>query len=86
MSTVLRGPCPAVATPDPGAHVRGVLPDRIADLLGVQGLADEVRARVTRGSDVALRYVHVVGPKWIIKTSSGFSGIHSALVLKRFGG
>ncbi len=36
-----------------------------------QGLADEVRARVTRGSDVALRYVHVVGPKWIIKTSSG---------------
>jgi len=36
-----------------------------------QGLADEVRARVTRGSDVALRYVHVVGQKWIIKTSSG---------------
>jgi acyl-CoA synthetase (AMP-forming)/AMP-acid ligase II len=36
-----------------------------------QRLADEVRTRVTRGSDVALRYVHLVGPKWIIKTSSG---------------
>jgi len=36
-----------------------------------QRLADEIRARVTRGSEVALRYVHVVGPKWIIKTSSG---------------
>jgi fatty-acyl-CoA synthase len=36
-----------------------------------QRLADEVRTRVTRGSDVALRYVYVVGPKWIIKTSSG---------------
>jgi fatty-acyl-CoA synthase len=36
-----------------------------------QRLADEIRTRVTRGSDVALRYVHVVGPKWIIKTSSG---------------
>ncbi len=36
-----------------------------------QALADEIRQRVTRGSDVALRNVHVVGPKWIIKTSSG---------------
>jgi acyl-CoA synthetase (AMP-forming)/AMP-acid ligase II len=36
-----------------------------------QRLADEIRQRVTRGSDVALRYVHVVGPKWLLKTSSG---------------
>jgi fatty-acyl-CoA synthase len=36
--------------------------DRIAEL---------VREHVTRGSAVALRHVHVVGPKWILKTSSG---------------
>jgi acyl-CoA synthetase (AMP-forming)/AMP-acid ligase II len=34
-------------------------------------IADEIRGRVTRGSDVAARYVHVVGPKWLLKTSSG---------------
>jgi acyl-CoA synthetase (AMP-forming)/AMP-acid ligase II len=34
-------------------------------------IADEIRQRVTRGSAVALRQVLVVGPKWIIKTSSG---------------
>jgi acyl-CoA synthetase (AMP-forming)/AMP-acid ligase II len=34
-------------------------------------LADEIRQRVTRGSDVALRLVHVVGPRWLLKTSSG---------------
>jgi hypothetical protein len=26
---------------------------------------------VTRGSVVALRYVHLVSPPWLIKTSSG---------------
>jgi len=36
-----------------------------------QRLADEIRQRVTRGSDVALRHVHVVGPRWLLKTSSG---------------
>ena len=36
-----------------------------------QRIEDEVRQRVTRGSDVSLRYVQTVGPKWIIKTSSG---------------
>jgi acyl-CoA synthetase (AMP-forming)/AMP-acid ligase II len=34
-------------------------------------IADEIRRRVTRGSDVALRHVHVVGPRWLLKTSSG---------------
>jgi fatty-acyl-CoA synthase len=34
-------------------------------------LEDEIRQRVTRGSDVSLRTVYLVGPKWIIKTSSG---------------
>ncbi len=34
-------------------------------------VADEIRVRVTRGSDVALRYVKIVGPRWLLKTSSG---------------
>ncbi len=36
-----------------------------------QRLADEVRQHVTKNSAVALRRVHIVGPKWVIKTSSG---------------
>ncbi len=36
-----------------------------------QRIGDEIRQRVTKGSDVALRRVEVVGPKWMIKTSSG---------------
>ncbi len=34
-------------------------------------LADAVRQAVTRGTAVALRRVYLVGPGWIIKTSSG---------------
>ena len=34
-------------------------------------LADEIRRRVTAGSDIALRYVEIVGKNWLIKTSSG---------------
>jgi acyl-CoA synthetase (AMP-forming)/AMP-acid ligase II len=34
-------------------------------------IGDEIRQRVTQGSDVALRNVQIVGPKWMIKTSSG---------------
>jgi len=34
-------------------------------------IADGVRAVVTRGSAVALRHVHLVPRKWLIKTSSG---------------
>jgi fatty-acyl-CoA synthase len=33
--------------------------------------ADRVREQVTRNSNVALRHVKVVGPGWILKTSSG---------------
>jgi acyl-CoA synthetase (AMP-forming)/AMP-acid ligase II len=36
-----------------------------------QNLADAVRQYVTKNSAIALRHVRVVGPKWIIKTSSG---------------
>jgi fatty-acyl-CoA synthase len=34
-------------------------------------LADAIRNRINRGSDVAVRVVHVVGPRWVLKTSSG---------------
>ncbi len=34
-------------------------------------IADEIRKQVTRNSAIAMRQVRVVGPKWIIKTSSG---------------
>ncbi len=34
-------------------------------------LADAIRLHVTKNSAIALRHVKVVGPKWILKTSSG---------------
>lgn len=36
-----------------------------------QRLGDALRQRITRSTDVTLRLVHIVGPKWLIKTSSG---------------
>ena len=36
-----------------------------------QKTADAIRMHVTKNSAIALRYVKVVGPKWILKTSSG---------------
>lgn len=36
-----------------------------------QKIADGIRAAVTRGSAVALRYVHLVKHPWLVKTSSG---------------
>ncbi|HMD82153.1 MAG TPA: AMP-binding protein, partial [Anaerolineales bacterium] len=36
-----------------------------------QKVADAIRLHVTRNSAIALRHVKVVGPKWILKTSSG---------------
>lgn len=36
-----------------------------------QRIADLIREHVTRNSAIALRHVKVVGPKWILKTSSG---------------
>jgi fatty-acyl-CoA synthase len=36
-----------------------------------QQIADEIRQRVTRGSDIALRYVSIVNRGWLLKTSSG---------------
>ncbi len=34
-------------------------------------IAEAIRRHVTKNSAIALRYVKVVGPKWILKTSSG---------------
>ena len=36
-----------------------------------QKTADAIRLHVTKNSAIALRHVKVVGPKWILKTSSG---------------
>jgi len=41
------------------------------DLDKRQQIADALRAHVTKNSAVALRYAHIVGSKWILKTSSG---------------
>jgi acyl-CoA synthetase (AMP-forming)/AMP-acid ligase II len=41
------------------------------DRAQLERLADHVRQHVTRNSAIALRHVRVVGPKWILKTSSG---------------
>jgi len=34
-------------------------------------IANDIRQAVTRGSAVALRHVHLVDQKWLVKTSSG---------------
>ena len=36
-----------------------------------QRVADAIRVHVTKNSAIALRHVKVVGPKWIVKTTSG---------------
>jgi len=41
------------------------------DAVEQQKIADAIRLHVTKNSAIALRYVKVVDPKWIIKTSSG---------------
>jgi fatty-acyl-CoA synthase len=52
--------------------------DLIEDLLDeadkspeIQQVADEIRDRITRGSDVTLRKVHIVRRNWLLKTTSG---------------
>lgn len=41
------------------------------DLSEREKIADAIRQHVTKNSAIALRYVKVVGPQWILKTSSG---------------
>ena len=43
----------------------------VDDVAEQQKLADAIRLHVTKNSAIALRHVRVVGPKWIVKTSSG---------------
>jgi fatty-acyl-CoA synthase len=40
-----------------------------------QQIADALRAHITKNSAIALRHVKVVGPKWILKTSSGKTAV-----------
>ncbi len=42
-----------------------------ADPAEHERVADHIRQHVTKNSAIALRHVQVVGPKWILKTSSG---------------
>ena len=37
----------------------------------IKNISDAVRAHITRNSAIALRWVYLVGPKWLLKTSSG---------------
>jgi fatty-acyl-CoA synthase len=46
-------------------------PEQLNDDQTRQELEDAVRLAVNRGSAVALRYIKLVGPNWLIKTSSG---------------
>jgi len=41
------------------------------DSVEQEQIANAIRQHVTKNSAIALRYVKVVGPKWILKTSSG---------------
>ena len=43
----------------------------VTDEKRLQIMANEIRDQVTRGSDIALRYVKLVEPGWLLKTSSG---------------
>jgi fatty-acyl-CoA synthase len=43
----------------------------VDDPIESQKIADGIRSAVTRGSAVALRYVHLVRHPWLVKTSSG---------------
>jgi hypothetical protein len=45
--------------------------ERLAEEDCCQALEDAIRLAVNRGSAVALRYIRLVGPRWLIKTSSG---------------
>jgi fatty-acyl-CoA synthase len=44
--------------------------DSLDEASGIE-ISDQVRRQVTRGSDIALRHVHIVERGWLVKTSSG---------------
>ena len=45
--------------------------EELADDEARQTLEDSVRLAVNRGTAVSLRYIRLVGPQWMVKTSSG---------------
>ena len=51
------------------------LPKLIGRFCEQEKIADAIRQYVTKNSAIALRYVKVVGPKWILKTSSGKTAV-----------
>lgn len=48
-----------------------IVESEVADVDDRNKLADEIRKYVTKNSPISLRFVEVVKPKWIVKTSSG---------------
>lgn len=48
-----------------------VLIAEVENEASTEAVASEIRARVTRGSDISLRFVHIVPRNWLVKTSSG---------------
>ena len=45
--------------------------EELRDVERVTALEDAIRLAVNHGSAVSLRYIRLVGPQWLIKTSSG---------------
>lgn len=59
---------------EPGSGTEAVVLVAEVDVTGaeeLQSLANAVRQYITKNSAVALRHVHLVDSKWIVKTSSG---------------
>ena len=52
-------------------HDHNLTDDDFYNLPEFNRISDEIRLRVTRGSDIALRFVKLVHRGWLIKTSSG---------------
>jgi fatty-acyl-CoA synthase len=59
----------AEVEPEPWSSTGGTEP--FSQEEAAEAIAGEIRRRVTQGSDVVLRRVHLVGRNWLLKTSSG---------------
>jgi acyl-CoA synthetase (AMP-forming)/AMP-acid ligase II len=60
-----------VADEREGTELIGVVAEVTADLLERKHLATQIRNTVAKQSMVTVTYVHLVGERWLIKTSSG---------------
>jgi acyl-CoA synthetase (AMP-forming)/AMP-acid ligase II len=52
-------------------YVEDLSSEELEDKPEYNRITDEIRLRVTKGSDIALRYVKLVQRGWLLKTSSG---------------